>query len=151
MDKMTALKEVSEKTASQLQQIELANRLVRKIGKLPDDWKAEYINGGWHGLLFSRWRNWNKEEKGVDPKEYRKVCDLIDGKLGIRLKRQPWIEGEMLYCLNADFNYKINTKINLHIEIRCMDIDKSCELKFTEKIVKIAELGEDCKKELGME
>lgn len=131
LDEINNLKAMAEKSAIFAKKIEPL---------LPHGWEARFVIG-WPGLLFCS--GFHDEAKNTKH-DFIKICSLVE-QAGIKLEREPWLEGESLFCLMGKGFLKTGDEsvVPLRVEVRQFNVSE-CKLEYEEKFVKIAKLSEDC-------
>lgn len=118
-------------------EIKKAKEIVDKVdGLLPAGWESDYICGMWRGLLFSC----SEKQSSL---EFKLVCKLIEKATATKLKRNPWIEGKLLFCLKGETFVPISELHNLTVQVRMMN-PTECTLEYEEKTVTVAKMSDDC-------
>jgi len=144
---MKGRKEVEKLIDHIREELKIAEDLAAKIEpNLPAGWKADYIVGGWRGLLFSQLDSEAKSENALN--DFKLVCSYVKQATGADVKRAPWIVSDFLFCLEGVADYEYQSRKFLQIRIRQHDV-KTCPLVFEEKMVREARLAEPCLGEMG--
>ena len=139
MNKQEELKELKKTYENHLVKLNCAEIIANKIDDLlPPDWESCYVQD-WDGLLF---RNSSMNENERPSMDFKLVCKLVEKATGKEVKKEPWVEGDLFFCLHGTTTVKIND-LDLKIDIRMFD-PANCKLEYEEKAVRIAKVDDAC-------
>lgn len=136
------LGKLADEYETEKMRIRFAAWIAEKVAPMiPAGWEAGYIPQ-WHGLLFSRHTTYDTKATNYVV-EYQFICRLLETAIGIEVAKEPWIEGDHLFCLMGKAEFPMTDKLGLRIEVRMFDT-RECQLTYKTETVRRAELLNDC-------
>jgi hypothetical protein len=143
MDLQKTYSEIDNIHADYRMEARIAASLARKIEPLmPAGWDVSYVIGMWHGLCLSRHTSIEAGE-GSPLAEFKLVCRLVELATGMKVPKSPWIDGDRLFGIFGTLDYPLARGYNLRISVRLFET-KECKLIVRDKLIREAELADDC-------
>lgn len=145
MDKKKALKEAKESYEEELKQIELAEKITKKIDPLlPKGWESHFDRDRAYPIVFQSGTYTEDKPNKKPAEEFKLVCKLVEKLIGIKLIREAHANKENgLYGLEGHRAHYVK-KIDGSIKVLMYNPDHSCEVKFEREYYLKAIVSDDC-------